>query len=105
MGQAKPFGKGPGEKRGLIVPSFAFPLSVEWHGHDDVCRHHLPFIFHYFGESFGKPSSQRLDLLELQEEDRLDEWALVNRKASCAVKRVCFVVTSRANQGVALSSC
>ena len=72
MGQTKPFGKGFGQKGGLIIATFAFSLPVERYRHDDVCFEGFLFALNEFGQSIGKPPSQRFDLLELQKKNCSD---------------------------------
>jgi len=104
MGHAKPFGEGHREQRSLVVAAFSFSLPVERHGDNDVCGQYLRFAFCHLGEAFGKPLSQRLDLLKLQQHNCLNQRAFVNREATRSVKCIRFVLANGTNQGAALVS-
>jgi hypothetical protein len=78
---------------------------MEWHGHYDVCPKQFSFSSSKFRQPFGKPFSQRFDLLEFQEQNRLHQRAFINCKAPRTVKRVRLIVTGGAEQRLMLLSC
>src|SRR5258707_8915782 len=86
--------KGLRNQRGLIVPAFSFALPVKRYGHDYVGGELVRFGLDQLGQALRKPNPERPDLLELQQKDRLDQRAMINREAARAIKGIGFVLAS-----------
>ena len=94
--QAQALRKGPGNQGCLVVSALSLALAVEGNRHDDVDRESVALAAHDFRKLFSKPATQRLDLLELEQENCPDQWSLIDREAAGAIKAVCLVLTSGA---------
>jgi len=69
MGQPQPFCQGLGEKCRLVVSSLSFSLALEWYWNHHVRCQPIRFAVHHFSQPLGKPRSQRLHLLKLQQQN------------------------------------
>ena len=100
MEQAQTFGKGLGNQCRLIVSAFPLALLVERNGHDDIGRESVALRLDNFQEPLRKPPTQRLDLLELQQENGPNQRSLINREAANAIKAVGFVLARGTKPGL-----
>jgi hypothetical protein len=69
---------------------------MERHWHDDISRESIPLTFQYLGELLCEPSTQWLDFLELQQENRTDQRPLIDREAAGAIEAIRFVLAGGA---------
>lgn len=92
MRQPQAFRKGLGNQGRLIVSAFSLTLAVEGHRHDDIGRVSVTLTSNYVRKPLRKPRTQRLDLLELQQENRAYQRSLIDREAASAIKCISFVL-------------
>lgn len=94
MGQPQALRKGLGNEGRLIVSALSFALPVERDRDDNIGGEILRVASRNFGEPLSEPATERLDLLEFQQENRPDQRSLIDCEAAGAIKAVCFVLAS-----------
>ena len=94
--EAETPGKRPAKEVHLIEAAFSRALPVKWHGDENVSGQPLGFLVNKFGETIGKPTAQRRDLLMLQKQYGASESALVKTITARKLKGEPALLTIRA---------
>jgi hypothetical protein len=101
VGQAEEFGERLGDEGGLVVAALAFALAVERDGHNDVGLETLASC--EIGQKAGKEHAERLDVFKFEDQDGVDQFALVDGPASGAVEgegSIFFIAAADAERGL-----
>jgi len=80
----------------LVVAALAFALAMQGHWHNYVSGKTDWFALDKFRKASREPNSQRLDLLEFQQQNCVDKGAGIDSEAAGAFEGIGFVLAGRA---------